>query len=212
LWFKAQRKGREVVFLWDADRRYSSVLVNGRLAASMRPAVTGGRVLKGPVAQQLDLVWLEGAIEQLLNGVVFLRRALTPRISESDTSDGGRPKAEPHSMSEPESGQRMAISPRGGRSQHPPYPQLASLLCPLCGGAMILTLGSRCSEGLVCPPCARTQRASAALAIALIVSKMRQSLDVADDGLPADARSALAHGFEQLEQVEQALSGLGSGE
>lgn len=66
------------------------------------------------------------------------------------------------------------------------------------------------SDRFVCPVCSHTQYTSAALMIALILSEMRGALDGVDDGLTPDARSALTDGFEHLEHLEQALSGLGS--
>jgi hypothetical protein len=75
---------------------------------------------------------------------------------------------------------------------------------------MIVTAPADANERLACPLCARALQVSVAMSIAMTVTSMREALDLA--ALPSATRSALTDGFEQLERLEQALSGPGSEE
>jgi hypothetical protein len=206
LLFMAQRDGREVVFVWDRERRCSAILVDGQLVGSVTPALLGDRVSTG-IAKTVDPVWLARAIEDLLAGVEPFRSMITG--PERDAT------ADERSLSTPQ--------PSTARSQLEIYAsaaawasctgrQLSGLHCPLCGHPMIVTAPADANERLACPLCARALQVSVAMSITMTVTSMREALDLADEALPSATRNALTGGFEQLERLEQALSGPGSEE
>lgn len=136
LLFTAHRDGRKVVFVWNQDRRCGVVLVDGQVAANMRPAISGGRVSKGIAAKQLDLVWLEGEIESLLDAVRRLRSAITPKVPESRASRGPRLLAKPDEVEDGQQQLEIWASDCGS----PPWADrhLAGVCCSLCGEPMIV--------------------------------------------------------------------------
>jgi hypothetical protein len=205
----AHRDNNEIVVDWNPETRHSVVLVDGRLAARTRPAAAGGRFSKGIAAENLDLVWLEGVIRDLLGGALDLRKAMIGDSLEGDAVGSEASTVKPRSVPRPDQGRELEIGARMRRLPRRSHPQLVSLVCPLCDEAMILSLPARSGDGLICPPCARVQRASAALLMTVITGEMRQALDAANRDQLTDVRAVLSDGVEQLEYVERVLSDLG---
>jgi hypothetical protein len=203
----AHGDGREVVFDWNADRRCGVVMVDGQVAARMNPAFVGDEVSRGIAAERLDPFWLKDAIASLLDGLEPLLATVTRKVRERNVSRGESTSA--RRLGRPSQLEIWtSVCAWAGSADR----QLTGLPCPLCGEAMIVCAPEAMSDRLMCPVCASTLRISVALSISLIRNRMQHALDLADDGLPSEARSTLTDGFEQLERLEQTLSGLGSEE
>ena len=206
----AHQGNTEVVAVWDPIKRCQVVLVDGQFAARTRPAVAGGRISKGVAADRLDVIWLERAIRDLLDGTVRLREA----IAAEDGAPAVRSERRITSKAGGKQSSYLAHetwAPSNGFADRDDW-QLASLACPVCGESMILRFPAWASKALLCPLCASLQLRSAAAVISNIARGLRAELGVPEDGLPEDMRQVLEAVIGLLERLERVLDELGPDE
>ena len=206
-----RRDDREITFAWSAERRFGVLVVDGELAARVRPGRNGtNRISTEPAARNLRPDWLETTVESLLGGVHG------PKQRDSSTSTRGRTayrgaRARSGSTRTPRQTQFQTYAALGawaGSDQR----RLSGLPCALCGEPMIVTAPAAMEDRLVCPICMRTQLSSTALMISLILDRMQEAFRHAGPRLPPKARAGLGEGLELLEQLQEALGGPSSEE
>ena len=206
-----RRDDREITFVWSAERRFGVLVVDGELAARVRPGRDGtNRISTEPAARNLRPDRLETTVESLLGGVHG------PKQRDSSTSTRGRTayrgaRARSGSTRTPRQTQFQTYAALGawaGSDQR----RVSGVPCALCGEPMIVTAPAAMTGPLVCPVCSCMQRRSVALMLSLAADRLRLAFKVVATSLPPKMRAELGRSLEQLEQVEEVLGGLGPDE
>jgi hypothetical protein len=161
------------------------------------------RVRRGDLQIHIRRPSAHEGTERLRDGIVADENASGAGHAEMRVS---KPSVVPPPDQAPRSRALSASSPRSNGSER----QFASLLCPVCGEAMILAVPEQIGGRLLCPLCAREQFANTGLLAGIVASKMRRALKGTESTLGGDARLVLDEGFEQLRLVEHALGRLGA--